>query len=238
MMLTACSASEPPERTETPERSVLFEMGFDEPIDSSTRSLATEQDWAAARIVESKPGSLTSVPGKENGSRAVALPNPCAGGDCSYALVEVEDDDRLDPGDDDFTVSARVLMEPEDVAEGSNVLQKGRYDTSGGQWKLQVDGEEGYPSCILQSDGIEGRKISDVVSETSVADGSWHDVSCQRLDDKLTVTVDGDATSVSTNVGPISNGEPLRVGAAGINKGDDQFHGAIDEVRFCIPTCA
>ena len=128
-------------------------------------------------------------------------------------------------------------MEPEDATEGSNVLQKGRFDTTGGQWKLQVDGEEAHPSCILQSDGIAGRQFAEAVAEVSVADGDWHDIECARVEDELTVTVDGAATTVPSEVGPISNGAPMRIAAAGVNQGDDQFRGSIDEVRFCIPTC-
>jgi hypothetical protein len=97
-------------------------------------------------------------------------------------------------------------MEPEDATEGSNVLQKGRFDTTGGQWKLQVDGEEAHPSCILQSDGIAGRQFAEAVAEVSVADGDWHDIECARVEDELTVTVDGAATTVPSEVGPISNG--------------------------------
>jgi hypothetical protein len=151
--------------------------------------------------------------------------------------VEVRDDDRLDPGDDDFVFGARVLMESSNATEGSNVLQKGRFSTTGGQWKLQVDGTEAKPSCILQSDGTAGRQFAEVVADVSMADGEWHDIECQRVADALTITVDGTANTVPSAVGSIANDEPVRIGAAGVSQGDDQFRGALDDVRFCIPTC-
>jgi hypothetical protein len=67
-------------------------------------------------------------------------------------------------------------------------VQKGYAAGPGGEWKLQVDGYAGRPSCVLV--GAGSPVIHLAVAGRSVADGRWH-----------------------------------RLG-----RGNDQFHGAVDDV--------
>ncbi len=72
---------------------------------------------------------------------------------------------------------ASVLMFADQTDAGENVLQKG-YSATGGQYKLQVDGTAGRPSCVM----VDSRRsvIRLVRSAVSVADGAWHRIECRR----------------------------------------------------------
>ncbi len=131
---------------------VELHLDFDRPQTSGTdRLFDSGAGWPDAEIVESEPGTLTVVAGQGPGSTAASFPARCAWLEgCAHALVQLPDDDRLNPGGSDFAFGARVRLAPDQTAVGSNIVQKGRYDTVGGQWKLQVDGVEGQPSCVVQ----------------------------------------------------------------------------------------
>jgi hypothetical protein len=170
---------------------------------------------------------------------AVDFPSACAAaGRCARALVSVPDDERLDPEERDFEFGADISMEPADTADGANVVQKGRFGSEGGQWKLQVDGADGRPGCVVQSN-VDGRQVkAAVTSLVAVDDGAWHQVRCRVTADELAVVVDGEERAEPHDLDAISNEEPLRVGAPGVGPGDDQFHGLIDDVVVCYPRCA
>jgi len=166
---------------------------------------------------------------------AVAYPERCTlphERDCPRAILEGERDDTLNPGTRPLQYGASILMTEADLADGANVLQKG-YSVGGtGQFKLQVDHEQGHPSCV-----VAGRsRIYRAEPSLNVADGKWHDVACARTGNRLTITVDGtELKSVAVPASlSIANAEPLRVGGKGANKGNDQYAGRIDNVFLTI----
>jgi hypothetical protein len=69
-----------------------------------------------------------------------------------------------------------------------------------------------------------------------VADGTWHDLTCFRTENRLAILVDGvERASVPVPPGlSIANAEPLRVGGKGANKDNDQYAGQIDNVFLSI----
>ncbi len=193
--------------------------------------------WADALVIESEPGVLQIVEGAEPSSRAVAFPPACQASACPRALVRLPDDDRLDPGGQDFKYGVRVRLPPDQTAAGSNLVQKGRYGTPGGQWKLQVDGAEGRPSCVLQGEVGENRETVRLVANQGIADNRWHWVSCQIADDRLTIVIDDMAKTIDAEVGTVGNAAGVRIGASGPKAPADQFHGIIDDMVFCLGTC-
>jgi hypothetical protein len=148
-------------------------------------------------------------------------------------MVEVAHDPELDPGDDDFEFGASVRVAPDETTTGSNLVQKGRFGTDGGQWKLQIDDEEGEPSCVVRS-ALPGSAPVVVHSDASVADSAWHRVLCRRDGDTVTIEVDGVATSEAGLSGSVGNEWPVRIGAPGVGVGDDQFDGDLDDVYLRI----
>ena len=124
---------------------------------------------------------------------------------------------------------AAVLMAPEEAGGGENVLQKG-YATAGGQYKLQVDGESGKPSCGMSDKSSTTVHIAR--SRESIADGEWHALECRRSGSTLSVVVDDQVkTSVAIPATlSVVTAQPLSVGGKGVGADNDQFHGTLDDI--------
>lgn len=242
--LMSCGSAESPDSpdgvgsSEEEDGTVLL-LDFDQlSAGDSTRRIDAGVGWPKAELIESEPGAVDVIDGAEADSAALSFPDRCEAPEgCPHALVQLPDDDRLNPGRRDFAFGARVRLSPDQTDIGSNIVQKGRYNTPGGQWKLQVDGEEGRPSCVLQGEVDESRETAKLSAEESIADDQWHEVMCTRDDDRLTITVDGTVRMIHTEVESIDNDADVHIGASGPADTDDQFHGEIDEVRFCLETC-
>jgi len=109
------------------------------------------------------------------------------------------------------------------------VVQKG-YSTTSSQWKLQVDGLAGRPSCVLVD--VHKPAIRIATGTVSVADGRWHGLACRRTGTALTVLVDGvprGSTGVPARLA-VANERPLSIGGKGAFADNDQFNGALDNV--------
>lgn len=177
-------------------------------------------------VVARHGGTVRSVPGISGA--AAAFPVGC-GGECPRAVLEGRDDDALDPGTRPVRFGAHVLMRAEQTTDGSNVVQKGVW-SSDSQWKLQVDGAAGRPSCAMM--GTAARRIYSVTAPLSVADGRWHQVTCERIGTALRIVVDGithGQVAVPSTLS-VSNPAPLRVGGNGLSPTSDRFHGTVDDV--------
>ena len=96
---------------------------------------------------------------------------------------------RSTPGTATSSTAPRVWLAPDQTTTGSNIVQKGRFGTDGGQWKLQVDSDEGEPSCVVRVG--RGEPVM-VRSSVSIADSAWHRVVCRRDADGVSIEVDGD----------------------------------------------
>ena len=203
-----------------------FDGGVDKPI---TDTNGTHE----LRPIGRNGGTLTLVP--QGLGLAVDYPDRCAkvrARECPRAILEGERDDALNPGVRPMRFGASILMTHDDLADGANVMQKG-YSVGGvSQFKLQVDHRQGHPSCV-----IAGRaRIYRAEPQLDVADGDWHDVTCSRTRNRLSIIVDG-VEHAAVPVPPglsIANAEPLRVGGKGANDGNDQYAGQIDNVFLAI----
>jgi hypothetical protein len=180
---------------------------------------------APGRVGTAFDGRLRVVAGHVR--RGAAFPKSCLS--CGRGIIEAPDRPGLDPGrfSISFGVAARVVAAQ---AQGvSNLLQKGVYNQSGGQYKLQL--VNGHPSCVIF--GSRGRLV--VRSKTSVADGTWHTLNCSRIRARVTLRVDG--TIVGRLLGPtgvISNAATVRVGGLALFKANNQYHGVLDDVYIRI----
>jgi hypothetical protein len=179
-------------------------------------------------------GSLRLV--RQGVGLALAYPSRCKLArekECPRAILQGVRDDSLNPGTRPLTYGASVRMTHADLADGANVVQKG-YSVGGvSQFKLQVDHEQGHPSCVIAGGD---RRIYRAEPWIDVADGQWHELTCRRTRDRLAMTVDG-VEKAAVAVPPklsIANAEPLRIGGKGPGKGNDQFAGEIDNVFLII----
>ena len=129
---------------------------------------------------------------------------PAGGG-----IVEVRDpDDLFDPNPGlsismslqaDLTSQGRLPTRASHGAEPSfNVVQKGRSDSAGGFWKMEIAGagqKLGRIRCVAK----DGSRSAVAVSSARVDDGRRHTVGCELTGGKLTASVDGARTSVSAS---------------------------------------
>jgi hypothetical protein len=239
LSLFACGdSSGEPRDPLTAETSVVLRLGFNRLVeDDGPRRFTAGEDWPAAVLVESEPNAVQVVAGANSSDGAVGFPPRCSNADCPRAYIALPHDDRLNPGARNFSYGARLRLPPSQIDVGSNVVQKGRYGTSGGQWKLQVDGENARPSCVLQGQIGASRETARLVGNRGIADDEWHLVRCTVEDAKLTISIDNVEKTVQADVGTIDNDAEIRIGASGLQPTDDQFHGAIDVVFFCPDTC-
>jgi hypothetical protein len=182
------------------------------------------------RVVSRAGGALRVIAGET--SQAVLFPARC-GADCPRAILEGRDDDALDPGRRPIRYGADLLLRAEQTSRGSNVVQKGAW-SSDSQWKLQVDGRAGRPSCVLVGTG--SRRAYLAVAPDSIADGRWHQVTCERSGTVLKIVVDAvQRAQVSLPAGlTVSNSAPLRIGGNGVAEHSDRFYGALDNVFVSV----
>ncbi|QIG44391.1 LamG domain-containing protein [Nocardioides anomalus] len=240
LLAAGCGSDDPPREPQPP-----AEAGPD--LDDADLWLSFEPDTAGdvsatytdaaggdavARVVTANGAALEVVEGPDGGA-ALAFPPLCpdASG-CARAMVEVPDSDAIDPADGDFEFGAAVWLAPDQTNGGENIVQKGRFGTEGGQFKLQVDNVEGHPSCAIRGDGMTTPVLAE--SDVSIADSRWHRVACRRDAGGVTIVVDGEESNQAGATGSVENEWPVRIGAPGVQDGDDQFHGRVDDVYLVI----
>jgi hypothetical protein len=160
---------------------------------------------------------------------ALLFPAKCTAKVCPHAALQAPTSADLNPGTKNFAYGASVLVRPGQTSPGQNVVQKG-YAATSSQYKLQVDGVAGRPSCVLVD--VRRRGIRVAHSSVTVADGRWHAVECRRTGTVLAVFVDGTrrgALQVPAGL-DVSNTRPLSIGGKGAFADNDQFNGALDDV--------
>ena len=177
-------------------------------------------------------GNATVIRTPRDGGQAVRFPPRCKGGKpCPRLVFRAAGTPALNPGARPLRYGAAVRLAPNRTSKGQNILQKG-YSTEGSQYKLQIDGRSGHPSCAL----VAGRAIHLALARISVADDRWHTVECRRAGTELTVLVDG-VTQGTTPVPAalsVSNGRPLSIGGKSAYGDNDQYHGLLDDVWIAM----
>ncbi|GAA3341591.1 hypothetical protein GCM10020358_33550 [Amorphoplanes nipponensis] len=176
-------------------------------------------------------GAITRV--AHGAGQGVTFPPKCAGTDCPRVVLQAADGADLNPAARNLRFGAAVRLSPAETSTGENVMQKG-YSTVGGQYKLQVDGVSGKPSCVL-SDKTDPA-IHVAKTPTSISDGSWHTLECRRAGTALTIVVDGRAGGSVTVPATLEvvTSQPLSLGGKGTGVNNDQFHGSLDDVWIAI----
>ncbi|WP_433054407.1 LamG-like jellyroll fold domain-containing protein [Dactylosporangium sp. CS-033363] len=200
-----------------------FDGGLGEPVGDASGRLGLHTRKAEG-------GQLSVVP--HDGGLAVRFPPRCehyGAESCARAILQSGPAGFLNPGRGSFTYGATVQVHPNETSKGANVVQKG-FSVGDSQFKLQVDGDAGQPSCVIV--GTHSDTIYVALASRSVADGRWHRIACSRGNSLLTVVVDGveaGRASIPSSLS-IANEDPLCIGGKGTSANNDQFVGAIDDV--------
>jgi hypothetical protein len=164
---------------------------------------------------------------------AAQFPAKCTGPKCPHAVLQAPDAAELNPGTGPIRYGATVRLVKRQTGAGQNIVQKG-YSAAGSQYKLQVDGAAGRPSCVLSDDVVPGIHVAR--SDVSVSDGAWHRLECRREGATLTLLVDGAvhaATAIPATLS-VCNGVPLSIGGKGDGADNDQYHGTLDDVWIAL----
>jgi hypothetical protein len=164
---------------------------------------------------------------------ALLFPAPCHTEPCPKIALRAVPSGDLDPGVRPIRFGASVRLAADETTKGENVLQKG-YSASGSQYKLQVDGAAGHPSCVFVDDRDPAIHVA--LSSVGVADGRWHTLECRRAGGRVTVLVDGVRRGGMRIPAELSvhNRIPLSVGGKGSFANNDQFQGELDDVWVSI----
>ncbi|WP_327004908.1 LamG domain-containing protein [Dactylosporangium sp. NBC_01737] len=172
---------------------------------------------------------LADRPGMSTGGRAADFPARCAGRKCPHAVLQAPDAPELNPGTGPVRYGATVRLTKKDTGSGQNIVQKG-YSASGSQYKLQIDGAAGHPSCVFADAAVHAIHVA--MSDVSVSDGAWHRLECRRAGTTLTMLVDDAVRGTAALPAELSvvNTVPLSIGGKGNGKDNDQFHGTLDDV--------
>ncbi|MFG1995822.1 LamG-like jellyroll fold domain-containing protein [Actinoplanes sp. NPDC048988] len=180
------------------------------------------------RVISGHGGAVRRV--VHGQGSALAFPSRCTARVCPHvALQTATSSADLNPGTRNIAFGAEVMLTPGQTSKGQNVVQKG-YSTTSSQWKLQIDGAAGRPSCVLVDD--KRPPIRMATSSVSVADGQWHSVECRRVATNLFVLVNGylrGRTTIPAKLS-ITNDRPMSIGGKGAYADNDQFNGALDNV--------
>jgi len=179
------------------------------------------------RVISGHGGKVRLVP--HGPGLALLFPARCVRRVCPHVALQTRSRPDLNPGARHFSYGADVLLSPAQTSKGQNVVQKG-YSTASSQWKLQVDGAAGRPSCVLVGD--RRRRIRMATSSVTVADGRWHRVRCSRVGTVLSVHVDDrlrGRTAVPRDLS-VTNNHPMSIGGKGAYADNDQFNGILDNV--------
>jgi sialidase-1 len=143
--------------------------------------------------------------------------------------VQVPWNRSLDLGSGDFTWSARI-----------------RYADTGGThtilWAYRVG--SGAPQIWLRAEPAGKRLVGVVGTGDGTAtvttsqpynDGQWHDVVLRRAAGRVTLSVDGQATSVADPGGSVTEGKQFTIDGIDVGQRLDgvyRFHGSISDVRI------
>ncbi len=219
----------------------VLQLDFDELAEGPLRPGAEVADVSGndnnGRYVV--PAGVAGIPAPlviaHGSGRALQFREPCdKGPDCLRGILEVPSSAELNPGVSDFTFGLDLRVESEDIRSGGNLLQKGFSTGPGGQWKVQVDEQDGFPSCVLV-DSFDN-ELLDVFSEVSVADGQWHTVVCDRSGSQLSIWVDGRQVGreMTREVLLIDNASPVRIAGKHLKENGDFFFGEVDNVFVTV----
>ncbi|MGK5680599.1 LamG-like jellyroll fold domain-containing protein [Actinoplanes sp. URMC 104] len=177
----------------------------------------------------SRYGGASATAAREGGGRALVFPPPCRKEPCPRIALRAATTTELNPGRRPLRYGASVRLAADQTTKGENVMQKG-YSVRGSQYKLQVDGLAGRPSCVLVDDRSPG--IHAAISSVGVADDRWHTLECRRRGAQLSLLVDGvvrGRAALPADLS-VSNVRPFSIGGKGSYADNDQFQGMLDDV--------
>jgi hypothetical protein len=185
------------------------------------------------RAASANAGAVKPV--AHGNGQGVQFPAKCTGGNCARVVLQTPHAADLNPAARNVRFGAAVKLSPAETSSGENIIQKGYSGAAGGQYKLQVDGASGRPSCVI-SGKDNPKQLYVAKSPKPISDGNWHTLECRRTATTYAIvsdgTVEGSATLPATL--SVETTQPLSFGGKGSGASNDQFHGALDDAWLAI----
>ncbi len=194
---------------------------------------ATVMTDSSANRIHGKVGSAVTTGQTYDKAVGYVWPTRSANEPARPERLVLADDARLNPGSGDYAVTARFRT----TSSTGNMLQKGQAASEGGYFKWEIS--KGRAKCLFRGRAKDGTVLSRTVHSGDIPlnDGKWHTVRCERLKDRVTMTIDGVRTRQMLGpTGTISNKRPLSIGGKSqcdqVKVGCDYFTGSIDYVKI------
>ncbi|MFF0225403.1 exo-alpha-sialidase [Streptomyces sp. NPDC004629] len=144
--------------------------------------------------------------------------------------VRLPYDDRLPLGTRDFTVS--LWFRTKATAGEQPLLWMGGIGTSQPQvWLRAEPGSDRVRGLITARQGATTVRTAAVTAPGAHNDGRWHHLALRRGGGRLTLVLDGEASSVANVPGSVSRNSPFGVHIGQRMDGRAFFTGAIDDVH-------
>ena len=219
---------------------VVASYNFDDGFDRTDTIFDDSGNGHTLRVASRHGGAVRTE--LRGGGLALSYPRPCRkptfqlsglASTCPRVVLQASTSDDLNPGTRPFAWGAMIKLPPNATGPGENVIQKG-FRARTGQFKLQVDGVAGHPSCVITE--TRTRAFHEVYARVSIADGTWHRVDCLRSRTTLMIVVDRLISAEAWIPAGllVANDMPLRIGGKSVLRGNDQFNGAIDDVYVAL----
>jgi hypothetical protein len=143
------------------------------------------------------------------------------------------DNNSLDPGDQNITVSAWVRLVGPIQDDSYDVVRKGTGTSAGGDWKMEIKnfqrlGTVGKLKCTFRGHVASVSKTA----RPDIMDGLAHHLQCIKTSTQVIAVVDGRQFTRTATAGTIANSDGAMVGAK--TPTDDVFNGDLDEIQVQI----
>ena len=187
---------------------------FNEGSGTTAQDSAGDHDGTASRVTMGLPGHEGTSYGFNGVDSIVRVPHAA----------------DLNPGTSDISFGAWVNFTTLPPEQTWDVVRKG-ISGDGGYYKLELFTGNGTARARCYFRDNDGTSKS-VVRGSGLNDGRWHQLTCTKTADRVTVTVDGSSNSNTVQLDAISNSSEVTIG--GKPTGGDAFKGRIDEARIDV----
>ena len=200
-------------------------VGLESPAEAATPLAVWHMDEQSGLTMEDAVGGLDGDVhgGVTVGAEGLSGPGYAFDGKSGY--VSVSHADALNPGAADFSITLSFRTTSLPAKADWDLARKGYYTTVGGEWKVELQ-PSGQASCGFKG-SLRNRFLA--AGPTTLADGSWHTVTCTKHSSSIVLVVDGQTFSKSGKAGTISNTEDVEIGAY---PRKEFFKGTLDEVSI------
>ncbi|MBV9527613.1 hypothetical protein [Sphingomonas sp.] len=158
--------------------------------------------------------------------------------DGATSNVVVPDSPTLNPGTSNFSYTVQVQTDVVPaVGKDYDVMRKGLSNTTGGEFKVEVEYSSGIGKALCVVKDNTGKSGS-ITGTTNVADGNLHTITCSKGPGSILLTVDSlKARKKYVSLGNVSNTAQLLIGSRTstvLDSTNDWYNGTIRSASVSV----